>query len=149
MTDHSDRAALESLYQDEATDFLDIVLDRAGVPADEREPFHEDHVNLVASLVHAHEDGRGDLTHAERDVIAEGGKQAAKGYDATHDDQHTDGSLAHAAALLCAREDDDIHCPPWAVPIYAKHDQRQRLVIAARLLIAEIERLDRLTAKEG
>jgi len=90
---------------------------------------------------------------ALRDVIAEREKQRAKWGDA-HDDGHATGDLSHAAAVMCADERDDIHAPEWACELYNKQADdvtreqatRKRLVIAAALLLAEIERLDRAAA---
>jgi len=73
------------------------------------------------------------------------------GWDDSHDDQHTDGTLAVVAAILavdgtdanvddpCGRED----C--WG--LQRKHpDRKKQLVIAGALIAAEIDRLLRLEA---
>lgn len=84
------------------------------------------------------------------DVLTERQYQHAVWGD-SHDDQHRDQGLAGAAAHL-AEPDDDIDPDDaedddlgWAVRLKAKHhgDRRRQLVIAAALLVAEIERLDR------
>lgn len=112
---------------------------------------------------------------ALRDVAAERERQrTVEGWTPAHDDKHTDGSLALAAALyaapvnLYAREDSAsanglpsiaFEDPwPWVnyeeglrggshpVPAWdgrAKHSRRRKLVIAAALILAEVERLDR------
>jgi hypothetical protein len=82
-----------------------------------------------------------------------------EGYDPQHDDEHSDYSLALAAAHYCApdckpvflrRDGADgqcIHHSPW--PWHKdhdkrkKHDYRRRLVIAGAFIAAEIERIDR------
>ena len=79
------------------------------------------------------------------DVIAEREKQRAKWGDA-HDDGHDPGDLAKGAAHLVTGE--------WVFDSWPKLLRRKnpavraRLVIAAALLLAEIERIDRAT-KEG
>jgi len=86
-------------------------------------------------------------------------RQILKGYDADHDDGHNDGCLADLAAYCAASRDrsNQIVLPVWAAKyadhIDAKHghDRRQMLVIAAALIVAEIERLQRAAppAEEG
>lgn len=104
------------------------------------------------------------------EVAAERRRQVEKeGWSERHDDQHTDRSMALAAALYASpidlkevevRANGDIFVSdPWPWKFIApvdsrggsgnawdkrqKHDQRRRLVIAAALIIAEIERIDR------
>lgn len=91
---------------------------------------------------------------AER-VDAERRRHVRKGFDASHDDRHTDGSIAGCANLiLCPRElllfieslpnQRDRWEVTRALHVREKHpDRRRQLVIAASLLHAEIERLDR------
>jgi hypothetical protein len=77
-----------------------------------------------------------------------------EGYTRAHDDEHVNGQLATAAisyvgyALRLLAEPPQyfsiehlIDVAPW--PIRAKLDQRDCLVKAAALIVAEIERLDR------
>ena len=83
-------------------------------------------------------------------------------WTAEHDDEHTDGSLADAAACYAATTRpfkaekfagvgykpytsySDLWPQSWADHWFRpKKDRRRRLVIAAALIIAEIERLDR------
>lgn len=70
--------------------------------------------------------------------------QTMRGYTAEHDDQHADGSIADAAACY-ASPNAPLKLWPWrnAPPNHA--DRRSRLIDAAALCIAEIERLDRAT----
>ena len=84
------------------------------------------------------------LTKAETDVLAEREKQRAKWGD-DHDDGHLPGELSTAAAYVASPTglDDTTDPPDWAYAIDATHSPRERLVIAAALLLAEIERLDR------
>lgn len=93
-----------------------------------------------------------DMTDILTEIADERGRQIAKGYDPLHDDAHTDDALADAAAYLAHSEewrpydDGGPTFPDWAEHIAAKwnHDRRRQLVIAAALLVAEIERLDRI-----
>lgn len=93
------------------------------------------------------------LERALADVITEREKQRIRWGDA-HDDEHDAGELASAAAYLADpvtenldgdADDDDLG---WVVQLRAKiaDDRRKQLVIAAALLLAEIERMDRAGA---
>ena len=88
-------------------------------------------------------------------IIAERESQIVKGYDAAHDDAHKEGELAEAAGIVAADlevTDMEPHGPrQWAAYIFDKHehDRRRQLVIAAAMLVAEIERMDRAATKEG
>ena len=96
--------------------------------------------------------------HVLADIEAERFRQmSAEGWTTEHDDAHTDGSMAAAAACY-ANPEPEILQPGW--PIGAKKyprgwpaswarswwkptDRRRDLVKAAALIVAEIERLDR------
>lgn len=84
-------------------------------------------------------------TKAVMDVLAERKKQRQKWGDAHDDDEHDCGELSEVAAILSMGVDDIWHGPDWASTLLAKHEgnRRQQLVIAAALLLAEIERIDR------
>lgn len=101
-------------------------------------------------------------TAAVRDVLAERQRQiSAEGWTPTHDDQHGDGSLALAAACYAcnaatwaqrapsipALNYEKFSAPgfrwPWAQKWWKPKSQRQDLIRAAALILAEIERLDR------
>lgn len=94
-----------------------------------------------------------ELTKAAADVLAERRRQIeAEGWTPEHDDEHSDGSLARAAvcyALSGAQFDRpslSVLWPKswssgWLKPTNARRD----LVKAAALILAEIERLDRMT----
>lgn len=89
------------------------------------------------------------------DVCTEREKQVAGGYTPDHDDEHTGGELVQVAADLC------LYGSPFSVRdaefskfrdewgLAKKHasDRRKQLVIAAALIFAEIERIDRAGAK--
>ena len=76
-----------------------------------------------------------------------------EGWTPEHDDKHSDGSLAMAAALYASPSPlyatDSAgwsFYDPWPWPDFDKrkrHNDRRRLVIAGALIVAEIERLDR------
>jgi hypothetical protein len=97
------------------------------------------------------------ITPAVVSVIAERVRQqAVEGFSTAHDDGHAHGELAEAAACYAAfgaandakRKALATVCPagawPWAPRWWKPKDRRSDLVRAAALLIAEIERLDRL-----
>ncbi|MBB3591696.1 hypothetical protein FHX08_002040 [Rhizobium sp. BK529] len=91
------------------------------------------------------------------DVAAERRRQVeVEGWTPAHDDRHTDGSMAQAAAAYALKaRSDESHAngvrirPPylwpdsWHVSWWKPKDRRRDLVRAAALIIAEIERLDR------
>lgn len=101
----------------------------------------------------------GGLTQGEQDVIAERAKGRRK-YGDAHDDTEHLGALQEVAAFLAMKVDhgaefwpefrgyDEHAVAEWAAELRAKHDDRQRLVVAAALLIAEIDRLDRAADRE-
>jgi hypothetical protein len=110
------------------------------------------------------------LTQAARDVLAERQRQIdTEGWTQEHDDAHTDGSLARAAAAYCLCAEgppapgvpSEFHSSrPWDFNILraiwprswnwpAPKDRRRNLVRAAALILAEIERLDRVSATAG
>lgn len=76
-------------------------------------------------------------------------QQEQEGWTQEHDDAHTDGELAQAAAtyaLIGSNKPLSCATPlwPWA-PEWLKLTNRRRVLIkAAALIVAEIERLDRL-----
>lgn len=106
------------------------------------------------------------VASAVADIIAERQRQISKeGWTLEHDDEHEDGSLADAAACYAATTRafkaeefagvgykpytsySDLWPASWSDHWFRpKRDRRRRLVIAAALLVAEIERLDRASA---
>lgn len=85
------------------------------------------------------------------DVLDERQRQiTAEGWTRTHDDEHTDGELAAAGATYalsaanCVVEMPYSKTWPWQNAWWKPTTQRRDLVKAAALMIAEIERLDRL-----
>jgi hypothetical protein len=105
------------------------------------------------------------VSNAALDVLRERARQVSgEGWDAAHDDAHTLGELALAAAcyainptsVLARREPAPYRLReswhgwlrwPWAVTWWKPRDRRSNLVRAAALLIAEIERVDRESAR--
>lgn len=82
------------------------------------------------------------------EVAAEREKQRAKWGD-DHDDGHDGGELAEAAAFLASHDGTMRDPPDWAYALDANNPPRRRYIIAAALLVAEVERLDRLTERES
>lgn len=97
------------------------------------------------------------------EVAAERQRQISKGWTLEHDDEHEDGSLADAAACYAAttrafRAEEvtgvgykpytsysDLWPKSWADHWFRPNkSRRRRLIIAAALIVAEIERLDRV-----
>lgn len=77
------------------------------------------------------------------EIAAERRRQIAKGYDAAHDDAHKDGAILHADWGAQARLDDAIDATPDDDNTGNPVLERRKLIEAAALIVAEIERLDR------
>lgn len=111
------------------------------------------------------------ITRAESDVLKERTRQVTeKGFTPKHDDEHVNGPLAAAAACyaytsLLSKEEVAAHADalyekmrgfasiiqtlwPWQPHWFKARGDRSDLVRAAALLIAEIERRDRLEGQE-
>lgn len=99
-----------------------------------------------------------ELTKAATDVLAERHRQMeAEGWTPEHDDEHEAGEMADVAACYALgvysdRPDAGVlgEIPPywpqsWDESWWRPKSRRRNLVRAAALLLAEIERLDRLT----
>lgn len=97
------------------------------------------------------------MSKATDDVLAERQRQIeAEGWTEEHDDAHEVGDLAAAGAsyagsawlwLRCGEPDPAPTLWPWAAEWWKPKNPRRDLVRAAALLIAEIERLDRVELK--
>jgi len=84
----------------------------------------------------------GDGSAAARDVLAERRRQIeAKGWTPEHDNQFVDRELAKAAACYAI---DNAAMWPWSMSWWKPSNSRRNLVKAGALILAEIERLDRL-----
>lgn len=89
------------------------------------------------------------------EIAAERKRQIEQeGWTPSHDDEHTDGSLAKAAGVYAlGAGHGDVGAPifqfwPWSNDWFKwKGGPRRMLIKAAALIVAEIERLDRITAK--
>ena len=115
-----------------------------------------DDLHLVRALVHDLQHCGGTLANAARDVLAERQRQVeVEGWTPEHDDEHSNGELADAAACYAAtatayrmRDHSVLYTRlwPWDLKWWkAKRGNRRRsLVKAGALILAEIERLDRL-----
>ena len=122
--------------------------------------------DLALEALNQREQG-GCFTKAASDVLAERHRQVSKeGWTPAHDDEHGSGDLANAAAayahistlspaLYDSVERDpvdvglkDIVCArrlwPWHYRWFKPKGPRRDLVRAGALILAEIERLDRL-----
>lgn len=97
------------------------------------------------------------LSRAAQDVLDERARQiSGEGYTAEHDDAHTGGELATAGVCYAMFSRSSTQPPgfpplswPWEPRIWRSGATRRMLVKAAALLLAEIERLDRKTARDA
>lgn len=76
-------------------------------------------------------------------------RQIYIGYGPEHEDLHDDGSIAQAAACYATNGWGQQGLPegitwPWDAASWKPKDRRRNLIRAAALLVAEIERLDRV-----
>lgn len=92
------------------------------------------------------------FTERERQIVHEG-------FDASHDDDHGDGQLCLAATAYCQSASTCLSDTsvlsgkppsywPWSPAFWKPKTSRRDLIRAAALIVAEIERLDRLASKE-
>ena len=98
--------------------------------------------------------------HVVLEIARERERQmSAEGWTPGHDDTHTDGEMALAAAeyarvgaaryraIYAQRLKEEGAPPPvdwpWAAEWWKPKDRRRNLIRAAALIVAEIERLDR------
>ncbi|WGD31244.1 hypothetical protein AncyloWKF20_05315 [Ancylobacter sp. WKF20] len=110
--------------------------------------------STLAEAAEAHETRQGEpdmISRAAADVLAERRRQIyAEGWTLQNDDKQSSGELADAAALyasLAARHLAGPSLWPWAMSWWKPKNRRRDLVRAGALIIAEIERLDRASAK--
>lgn len=87
------------------------------------------------------------------DVIRERVRQVEdEGFDAAHDDEEVLGQLARAGASYALSVEGGVPAGPpviwpWARAWWKPKNRRRDLVRAAALIIAEIERIDRLDTR--
>lgn len=92
-------------------------------------------------------------------ILAERGKQIAKGYTSEHDDTHNEGQLAMAAVNYACTSRNRMYVRslyPWDANEYFHPDKTgtidgriKDLAKAGALIVAEIERLNRLKENES
>lgn len=111
------------------------------------------HIRLMleAAAVAAWSD---NIMPSARDIIAERQRQIFdEGWTLDHDDRHDGGDLARAAACYAfnasgaseSRASQMLNlCWPWSTNWWKPTDHRRNLVKAGALILAEIERLDRM-----
>lgn len=93
------------------------------------------------------------------EIAAERNRQLIKGWTPEHDDKHVDGEIGLAAALYAipyqALTQDDFIALDMALTVRfnwdlpPEPDHRKRLLKAAALMVAEIERFDRAAQRGG
>lgn len=77
--------------------------------------------------------------------------RSAHNWTIAHDDEHSDRSLSKAAAAYALsasglmKNGPTLHPWPWDKKWWNPKDPRRDLIRAAALIVAEIERLDRLS----
>lgn len=112
------------------------------------------------SFAHHRTDQAGQVPQAWLDVQAERRRQVeAEGWTPEHDDEHSHGQMARAAAcyaLAGSSAPNDGTAAllvslawPWDEQWWKPSTARRDLVKACALALAEIERLDRATATQG
>ena len=107
-------------------------------------------VTALAALIDAKlaplVEDRAILGWATRQIAVERRRQVSdEKYGPWHDDEHTDGSLRVVAAKLCcegtdAHVEDSMDRDDWTL---LRHPLERRLVIAAALIAAEMDRIQR------
>jgi len=112
----------------------------------------ETYGDLVSRLWRAMAAFAQDQPNAARDVLAERRRQIeVEGWTPEHDDEHSNGEMARAALCYVTAKERS-HLPsvplkwPWPDEWWKPDGYRRNLVKAGALILAEIERLDRLSA---
>lgn len=82
------------------------------------------------------------------EILAERDRQVREeGYNAAHDDKHTAGEIAKAAAAYAAASVNSATGAmlwPWPIDQFRPKNARDSLIKSAALIVAEIERRDRI-----
>lgn len=94
------------------------------------------------------------LTQAARDVLAERYRQiGVEGWTPEHDNEHDKGELVDAAICYAAGTTDirrtDGYVWPWDEAWWKPRDPRRNRVIAAALILADLERIDRIASQSA
>lgn len=112
-------------------------------------------IGRLSGLLNSHTEGVAGATQAGMDALGERARQRRmEGYDDAHDDAHDDFTLSSAAIAYTmdarlrgttGHGFTDTPPPnwPWDSSDWKPKSVRQALVVAAALIIAEIERIDR------
>lgn len=89
------------------------------------------------------------VNKAVNDVLAERQRQIdVKGWTPEHDDTYVRGELAAAAICYIEPSEADIYWPAdWHDGSFRPSNEHRNLVKATALLLAELERLDRLSQR--
>lgn len=101
-----------------------------------------------AFLAEVRAQGVKSLSNAVQSVISERQRQqSVEGWTPEHDDEHTEGEMAEAAACYAMFANNQGFSVqglwPWAREWWKQSGQRRDLVKAGALILAEIERIDR------
>jgi hypothetical protein len=106
-------------------------------------------LQAIASGVFKHADDSPQAIDQTDDVLravaAERKKQRRKGYDAKHDNGHTDGEIAVQAGYVLSGAQFTIGEPAWID--MTGQPRRQSLIQAIALAVAEVERIDRVAER--
>lgn len=151
--DHEDFRAAIGFAEDMATT-LDLVRQALGVPPEPHQGMPE-RILEAAKAAAATAADRGPVAA----IAAERVRQVnVKGWTPEHDDSHTDGALAKAAAAYALNASSDANhaagvrlaelkiAPtawPWCSTWWKPRHRRRDLVKAGALIVAELERLNR------
>lgn len=105
----------------------------------------ETHGDLVCRLWRSMASVAPEHSTAALDVLAERRRQIeAEGWTQEDDDKQTDSEMAHAAACYAL---NNASVWPYSISWWKPTDRRRNLVKAGALILAEIERLDRLVSR--
>ena len=129
--------------------------DPASVEDSEEVAMLRGEIGRLSNMINSHMEGVSGATKAGLDALGERARQRRmEGYDDAHDDAHDDFDLTSAAIayLNSARlrgttghgyTDTPPPDWPWDANDWKPKSVRQQLVVAAALIIAEIEKIDR------
>lgn len=136
-------------------DLIDLIAETMHDTCDMDVSFHQYATAVVDKLLAAGLVIENESSNALNDIAAERERQVnAEGWTAEHDDQHEDQSLAQAAASYCLMAAEmpqtasDVWPYTWDEKWLKSTEPRRDLVKAGALIVAEIDRLDRITANE-